>query len=758
MKYLLFLILVIASACSGFNIRNSAPTGADDNIETNENIMIEYFLFGSDKEGDKLSFSITQQPTNGTLTKNNNFIQYTPNNGYSGIDQLKYTVSDKDNKSKEYTINIVINPISGNTAPVANAITPAAFNEDTQSIITLSYSDVDGDSGSSCTIANLTNVTISTACSCVAGVCSVGITGTSHYSGAASFSYTVTAAGQTSNSATASLTITAVDDAPVASNITPAAFNEDTQSVITLSYSDVESHSATTCTVSGLTNVTESTTCGCVAGVCTVGVTGLANYTGAASFNYTVTANGLTSNSATASLTISSVNDAPVTSAQTPAAFDEDIEEFINLPYTDTESEAATTCSISALTNVTETTTCTCVAGICSVGITGLSNYNGTASFNYTVTATGQTSNSSSVSLSINPVNDAPIISGTPISISTSKNSPVSGTFSATDIESDPITFSLVSDGSDGSAVVNADGTYTYTPSPGFSGADSFEILANDGTDDSITVTVSVTVSSTLVCPGNYKKIDANVTLGTDEFCVMVYEAKDMADGKAHSVAAGIPWVNITPAAARTACQENGTTFDLISNREWMAIAYLIEGRMENWISGFVGTGSINRGHTDSSSGLLSITNAGDFYNQTGNSTGAGPEQSRAFFISDSDYIWDFAGNAWEWVDWTTYGPIDTGFTSCGYDAWFEVFEIASNCAAPNTLDYAPLNPASNPGGSYGTSYNLGAIYGTANAGFGMALRGGDHSTGSNAGIYSLALDAATGDTAGNIGFRCVFR
>src|SRR5690606_34288405 len=60
-------------------------------------------------------------------------------------------------------------------------------------------------------------------------------------------------------------------------------------------------------------NVTETTPCACAAGVCTVRVTGTANYNGAASFDYTVTANGLTAAVAeTATLTISAVNDAPV--------------------------------------------------------------------------------------------------------------------------------------------------------------------------------------------------------------------------------------------------------------------------------------------------------------------------------------------------------------------------------------------------------------------------------------------------------------
>ena len=170
----------------------------------------------------------------------------------------------------------------------------------------------------SCTLSSLTNVTVTQGCACAAGVCTVGVTGTLNYSGAASFDYTVND-GLVSNVATATLSITGTNDAPVANNITPAAFNEDVQSVITLSYTDTESDQATSCVLSALTNITETQACACTLGVCTVGVTGTLNYFGAASFSYTVN-DGAGSNTATGTLTINSVNDAPLAANITPAS------------------------------------------------------------------------------------------------------------------------------------------------------------------------------------------------------------------------------------------------------------------------------------------------------------------------------------------------------------------------------------------------------------------------------------------------------
>ena len=151
-----------------------------------------------------------------------------------------------------------------NDPPVANAITPLAFNEDTQSVITLSYTDAEADLATSCLISSPTNVTVSTACSCTSGVCSVGVTGTpTNYNGPASFIFTVTANTQTSNSATAS------DDHQVNDPRSPTPLlhrhSMKTQ-VITLSYTDEPSWQQRA--LINPTNVTVTPACRATGGVC----------------------------------------------------------------------------------------------------------------------------------------------------------------------------------------------------------------------------------------------------------------------------------------------------------------------------------------------------------------------------------------------------------------------------------------------------------------------------------------------------------
>ena len=65
-----------------------------------------------------------------------------------------------------------------------------------------------------------------------------------------------------------------------------------------------------------------------------------------------------------------------------------------------------------------------------------------------------------------------------------------------TDADGDPVTAVMVADVSHGTLALAANGGFTYTPTAGYTGPDSFTYKANDGTADSNTVTVSLTVTA----------------------------------------------------------------------------------------------------------------------------------------------------------------------------------------------------------------------------------------------------------------------
>ena len=97
---------------------------------------------------------------------------------------------------------------------------------------------------------------------------------------------------------------------------------------------------------------------------------------------------------------------------------------------------------------------------------------------------------------SVAPPNTAPVATNGTLAVT--QDTPASGTLQATDADSNPLTYSIVANGSKGTAVVTnaSTGAYTYTPNAGATGADSFTFKANDGTVDSNVATVNVTISS----------------------------------------------------------------------------------------------------------------------------------------------------------------------------------------------------------------------------------------------------------------------
>src|SRR5207247_5315462 len=65
-----------------------------------------------------------------------------------------------------------------------------------------------------------------------------------------------------------------------------------------------------------------------------------------------------------------------------------------------------------------------------------------------------------------------------------------------TDVDGNILTAALVSGPSHGTLTLNADGSFTYTPASNYNGSDSFTYKASDGSANSATATVSLTVRS----------------------------------------------------------------------------------------------------------------------------------------------------------------------------------------------------------------------------------------------------------------------
>jgi hypothetical protein len=86
--------------------------------------------------------------------------------------------------------------------------------------------------------------------------------------------------------------------------------------------------------------------------------------------------------------------------------------------------------------------------------------------------------------------------SAPPIAVWTAQNTAVNipAATAAVDPDGDTLTVSSVTQGSNGSAVINSDGTVTYTPNSGFTGNDQFQYTVEDPDGNTVTQTITVTV------------------------------------------------------------------------------------------------------------------------------------------------------------------------------------------------------------------------------------------------------------------------
>jgi VCBS repeat-containing protein len=126
-------------------------------------------------------------------------------------------------------------------------------------------------------------------------------------------------------------------------------------------------------------------------------------------------------------------------------------------------------------------------------------DYSGADSFTYVANDGSADSNVGTVSITVNPVNDPPVAAGDAYATGEDIPLPVAAPGvldNDTDVEGDTLTAVLDTDVGNGTLVLNADGSFIYTPNLDFVGTDSFTYKANDGATDSGAATVTITVDN----------------------------------------------------------------------------------------------------------------------------------------------------------------------------------------------------------------------------------------------------------------------
>lgn len=276
------------------------------------------------------------------------------------------------------------------------------------------------------------------------------------------------------------------------------------------------------------------------------------------------------------------------------------------------------------------------------------------------------------------------------------------------------------------------------------------------------------------------------------ELLVGMYQAR-IHDGRACSYPGVDPSVNINYDTARNVCKAKGAGWHLMTNWEWAAIAL--------WClkNGFQPRGNTNYGRAhDATFETATRTDKKAPGDTSGGRTltGAGPASWR--HDGTPSGIADLVGNVVEIVDGLKlidgkiYMPNDnnfdmaeadwpnTGFAfdstvegggvpvlsnavtkSTGEAAWptvpFKDLTKKVGMEVPPRLAAAAIAPISHlEGGAFGEEVPKGSLY-MRNVGESVPCRGGNWSSGSNAGLFYLDLNYLRSVSSSNLGFRPAF-
>ena len=227
------------------------------------------------------------------------------------------------------------------------------------------------------------------------------------------------------------------------------------------------------------------------------------DFVGDDSFQYVITdANGQTS-TATVSITVEAVNDAPVAIDDVVAAQEDVLLENINVLDNDTDSDG---------NPLTVTNAVSAAGGVVTINADGTLSYQAPANFtgpdtiNYTIDDGAGGTSTAVVNIDVAPVAD---LAAADDFNTGDEDTVISGSVADNDttLSGGALTYAVESTVENGALTFNADGSYEYTPNPNFSGVDSFTYVVTDAdSGESSTQSVSLTMDAV-----------ADLTAGDDE-------------------------------------------------------------------------------------------------------------------------------------------------------------------------------------------------------------------------------------------------
>jgi alpha-tubulin suppressor-like RCC1 family protein len=418
-------------------------------------------------------------------------LTYQPEAGYCGPDSFTYTLNGGSVASVSVTVTCVDDP------PVAVNDSDSLAEDSLATAIDVLANDTDIDAGPK-SVASKTEGAHGTV-TITGGGTGLTYTPVANYCGADSFTYALNGG----STATVNVTVTCVDDAPVAVNDSATVDEDASATAIDVLANDTDIDAGPK-SVASKTNGAHGTV------AITGEGTGLTyapdpNYCGADSFTYIL--NG--GSTATVSVTVTCVDDPPVAVNDSDSLAEDSLATAIDVLANDTDIDAGPKSVASKTEGAHGTVTIT--GGGTGLTYTPVANYCGADSFTYTLNG-GSTA---TVNVTVTCVDDAPVAVNDSATVGEDASATAIDVLTNdTDIDAGPKSVASKTNGAHGTVAITGEGTgLTYAPDPNYCGADSFTYTLNGGSTATVSVTITC-VDDTPVAVDDAKTIgeDASAT------------------------------------------------------------------------------------------------------------------------------------------------------------------------------------------------------------------------------------------------------